>query len=46
VKWSSFSTSVDRNGTSDCNAVLNVPEDYVSTGDQQGILVFWASDGR
>jgi hypothetical protein len=46
VKWNTFSTSVDKNGNSDCYAVLTVPEDYVSTGNQQGTLVFWASDGR
>jgi hypothetical protein len=46
VKWDAFSTTVDRNGSTDCTAVLIVPETYLRIGKQDGTLIFWATDGR
>ncbi|MBE0480699.1 MAG: hypothetical protein IBX68_06950 [Dehalococcoidia bacterium] len=46
VRWNVFETAVSRDGSTDCAAVLTVPADYQSIGDQAGVLVFWAADGR
>ena len=45
VKWDVFSTTVVRDGVTECMATLTVPEDYTLTGRQDGTLIFWASDG-
>ncbi|MCK4722967.1 MAG: hypothetical protein KAT75_06670, partial [Dehalococcoidia bacterium] len=44
VKWDVFSTTVARDGTTNCIATLTVPEDYTLTGRQDGTLIFWAAD--
>jgi len=44
VKWDIFSTTVMRDGTTNCIATLTVPEDYTLTGRQDGTLIFWATD--
>ena len=44
VKWDVFSTTVARDGTTNCIATLTVPEDYTLTGRQNGTLIFWAAD--
>jgi len=44
VKWDIFSTTVTRDGTTNCIATLTVPEDYTLTGRQDGTLIFWAAD--
>jgi len=44
VKWDVFSTTVIRDGTTDCIATFTVPETYTLTGRQNGTLIFWAAD--
>jgi hypothetical protein len=46
AKWDVFSTTVSRNASANCAANLTVPETYSLTGKQDGILIFWATDGR
>ena len=44
VKWDVFSTTVMRDGTTECIATLTVPADYTLTGRQNGTLIFWATE--
>jgi len=44
VKWDVFSTTVLRDGLTDCVATLTVPETYTLTGRQDGTLIFWAAE--
>jgi len=44
VKWDVFSTTVLRDGLTDCIATLTVPETYALTGEQSGTLIFWAAE--
>jgi len=42
VKWDVFSTTILRDGDTDCIATLTVPETYTLMGRQNGTLIFWA----
>jgi len=44
MKWDVFSTTILRNGDTDCIATLIVPETYTLMGSQNGTLTFWAAE--
>ncbi|GAI74507.1 unnamed protein product, partial [marine sediment metagenome] len=46
VKCDVFSTSLMRDGITDCIATLTIPENYMLTGQQDGTLIFWASEAQ
>jgi hypothetical protein len=44
VKWDEFEGTVRRDKSEVCSATLTVPETYTLTGNQNGTIIFWASE--
>ncbi|MCK4300676.1 MAG: hypothetical protein KAX80_14130, partial [Planctomycetes bacterium] len=44
TKWNQFNGTVSRNDSEDYVVTLTVPEGYTLTGNQNGTIIFWASE--
>jgi len=44
VKWNQFDGTVSRNDSEEYVVTLTVPESYTLTGNQNGTIIFWASE--
>jgi len=44
TKWNEFDGTVSRNDSEEYTVTLTVPEAYTLTGNQNGTIVFWASE--
>lgn len=40
--WNVYAAIIDKGGDTTTDATLHVPEDYIETGSQDGMLIFWA----
>jgi len=44
VRWDNFEGTVRRAKSEECQVTLTVPETYTGTGNQNGTIIFWASE--
>jgi len=44
VRWDNFEGTVRRAKSEECQVTLTVPETYTGTGNQNGTIIFWATE--
>jgi len=44
LKWNDFEGTISRNDSEEYVVTLTVPETYTLTGNQNGTIIFWASE--